>query len=213
MSNAEAKQSEQTNIVLVTDPMCSWCWGMADDFRQVLIQFENQLNFDLMLGGINTHGTQPIGDYGRRYLRRLWQDVATTTGIKFGELPQQDYVHNSTAPCLVLEAARILDKAVPFDLLRALQRAFFQDGLPISDRDVALSVAGAQGYSVTSLQDGMEAAITQEQLKFQFANANQFGTDALPSLLVQRPGEAGLSLLAGGYVSADMFAQIIQAQI
>ena len=67
-------------IVLVTDPMCSWCWGMADEFNEAMSTLQEGVEFDLLLGGINTHGTQPIGAYGRRYLMRLWREVADTTG-------------------------------------------------------------------------------------------------------------------------------------
>ena len=197
-------------VVLVTDPMCSWCWGMAPDFKDVLAEFAGQIHFDLMLGGINPTSTQPIGDYGRRFLNRLWQDVTATTQVKFGQLPEQDYVHNSTAPCLVLQAAREVSGTVPFDLLYKMQEAFCLHGVAISDQAHALQVAADHGFDKDELDGLMVSTKVREQLKFQFANARSFGTDALPSLIWKNADNENFRLLAGGYVNADMFAELVK---
>ena len=73
----------KSRVVFVTDPMCSWCWGMADAIDEVRERFLDQCDFDIQLGGINTHGTRPIGDYGRRRLKRLWEEESAVTGVTF----------------------------------------------------------------------------------------------------------------------------------
>lgn len=195
-------------LVLVTDPMCSWCWGMAEDFRGALADLENEVEFDLILGGINTHGTQPIGDYGRRYLMKLWQEVADTTGQAFGFQLPDSYVHNSVMPCLLLEAARDATDVPPFELLHTLQARFFVHGEDITSIDLLEPMADELGIDdfVARTRDGR----LLEKLRFQFEHAGSFGTNALPSLLIE--DVQGLRLLAGGYVDREMLVSLVRAQ-
>ena len=207
-------------IVLVTDPMCSWCWGLTRDFEEARRSLAQEVTFDLVLGGINVDSTQPIGDYGRRYLKRLWQDVHATTGQPFGFRLPERYVHNSVRSCLAVEAVRQVRlnaglaaaEAVPFDYLHELQRLFFVEGQDITNHD--LLRATAQAFSVP--QDAFDARmadpVTLERVRFQFDNANRFGTNALPCMLIE--GKDGtLSLLAGGYLDASMMADIIRERL
>ncbi len=195
-------------VVLVSDPMCSWCWGMARDFEAARAALADAFEFDLMLGGINTHGTQPIGAYGRRYLMKLWQEVEATTGQAFGFALPDEYVHNSVLPCLLLEAWREDHAAPPFALLHELQARFFVRGENISDPDLLSNVAEA--FEVADFASRVGDPSLTERLRFQFDNAGAFGTNALPSLLIE--DERGLRLLAGGYVDAEMMQSLLSAQ-
>ena len=191
--------------MLVTDPLCSWCWGMADEFLLARERLAEQVDFDLMLGGINVHGTQPIGDYGRRFLMKLWREVADTTGQTFGFKLPEEYVHNSVAPCLVLEAVREATDSAPFDLLHDLQRRFFVTGEDITDLQLLSEQAAEHG--VENLKARMHDEALRERLRFQFDNAGAFGTNAMPSLLIEEQGT--MRLLAGGYVDAGMMETLI----
>lgn len=199
--------TEHRQIVLVTDPMCSWCWGMADEFELARKRLLGMVEFDLMLGGINTHGTRPIGDYGRRFLMQLWREVQATTGQEFGfKLPDQ-YIHNSTRTCLALQAARELIEEVPFAFLHSLQSAFFVDGLNVTDEAIIMACADQVGIDANQLIREMEKVKHLESIRFQFNAASGFGTQVLPSLAEAQAGQ--LKLLAGGYVDADMLASLL----
>ena len=199
----------RTTVILVTDPMCSWCWGMADEFEQARARLSSQVKFDLLLGGINTHGTQPIGDYGRRFLMRLWKEVAETTGQTFGFKLPDEYIHNSARTCLALEAARSVEGVVPFEFLHDLQRAFFVEGLDITQETVIMASAERVGIEPEALIQEMEQPKHLESIRFQFEAAGGFGTQALPSLVKEQDGVH--TLLAGGYVDANMLETIIEA--
>ena len=55
-------------MVFVTDPMCSWCWGMADSIKEIHEKYKDKIELDLMLGGTNTDSTDFVGDYGKKFL-------------------------------------------------------------------------------------------------------------------------------------------------
>ncbi len=206
MTQADDSPSRQ-KLVFVTDPMCSWCWGMASEFEKARAALAHRVDFELMLGGINTHGTQPIGDYGRRFLMRLWREVADTTGQEFGFKLPVEYVHNSVTSCLAVEAVRDLTSAAPFDYLHALQEQFFRHGRDITNVEILVEVAARCEVSTEQLREKMREPAILERVRFQFDNAGAFGTNALPSLLIEREG--ALTLFAGGYMDAAMLQELL----
>ena len=60
-------------IIFITDLMCSWCWGMADDIQAVRTEYAGLVEFDLLLGGINPQSTRYVGEYARQFLLELWR--------------------------------------------------------------------------------------------------------------------------------------------
>ncbi|MCR9258332.1 MAG: DsbA family protein [Pseudomonadaceae bacterium] len=199
---------KQVRVVIVTDPMCSWCWGMSNDIDLARENHHPDVMYDLLLGGINTQGHKPIGEYGRRYLHRLWQEVAATTGQRFGDLVAEDYIHNSKLPCLALEAVRLLTQRAPFDFLRKLQTSFFQQQQNISDRTTLLQLTAESGYDAEAVDRLIDSPEVQARIKFQFDNAGKYGTEAMPSVLLEDC--RSMRLLAGGYVDADMLNQLLE---
>ena len=203
--------AEKVTIVVVTDPMCSWCWGMAQDLQHTRETLADVVQFKLMLGGINTHGTQPIGDYGRRFLMRLWREVEATTGQTFGDTLPESYVHNSIAACVAIETVRQRhDEAAAFDALHVLQEAFFLHGTDITSREVLTSLLAQFNVHEEDLAQASADPSTKELLRFQFDAAGAYGTNAMPSLLIEQSNE--LKLLAGGYVDANMMHTLISRQ-
>lgn len=198
---------DKTHLVVVTDPMCSWCWGMAADLQKAQARLADTVHFELMLGGINTHGTQPIGDYGRRFLFRLWREVEATTGQPFGYQLPQEYIHNSLPPCVALELLRERDEQQVFAALHAVQERFFCAGENVTDIAVLADIFRQFDISRAELKSAMGDTVLREKLRFQFDNAGSFGTQALPSLLIKHGHE--LRLLAGGYVDADMLQLLV----
>ncbi len=43
-------------VILVADPMCSWCWGFAPAIRAIRQQYADRLNIVLVVGGLRAAG-------------------------------------------------------------------------------------------------------------------------------------------------------------
>ena len=194
-------------IVVVTDPMCSWCWGMTSAVEEAIARLSGEVGFDLMLGGINTHGTLPVGAYGKRYMMKLWREVHATTGQSFGYQLPETYVHNSTLPCRAVEAVRAHTGRPPFGYLHRLQSRFFVDGSNINDLALLAETATEFGWDAEVVTDGVARDDVCAQVSFQFDAASAYGTNALPALLMR--DEGGTRLLAGGYLDSDMMCEIV----
>ena len=197
-------------IVIVTDPMCSWCWGMADAIDEVRTELAARADFDIQLGGINTHGTRPIGDYGRRRLDRLWDEVSAVTGVAFSHRLADGCVYNSVLPCLATEAIRDVTGEPPFTFVRRLQRAFFVESVNVNDMDTLCAIAAEFGVAGDELRERMNTTEIRTRTRWGFERSRQYGTQALPSVLY---GVDELALLAGGYIDAATLAREILVRL
>jgi putative protein-disulfide isomerase len=195
-------------VLIVTDPMCSWCWGMSSAVEEAADRLSGEVTFGFLLGGVNVHGTQPIGAYGRRLLMRIWKEVQATTGTEFGFRLPDPFVFNSTLPCLAVAAVRRHTGRAPFGYLHQLQRCFFVDGADLNDVALLARTAGDFGVPQQVVTEGVEDAAIRAATAAEFEGSRRYGTNALPSLLVESAGER--RLLAGGYADAAMLEQLIR---
>lgn len=181
---------------------------MAAAVEEAAHALAGEVAFDLLLGGINTHATQPIGEFGRRHLMKLWQEVHTTTGAPFGFRLPGDFVYNSTLPCVAVEALRRRSGTAPFGFLHRLQQCFFVEGRNIADIEVLDWVAREFGWPAGELERELADPALRDAARAQFESARAYGTNALPNALLEIDGVR--RLLFGGYADSQMMVTLIR---
>lgn len=198
-------------VFIVTDPLCSWCWGMSTAVETASAALAGEVEFGLLLGGINTTSTLPVGEYGRRLLLRIWREVHATTGQSFGFVVPDRMVFNSVAPCLAVAAVRRATGTSPFGYLHRLQQLLFVEGRDIGDPRCLAGAAREFGVGADLIHDALGDDALGESLRREFAEARNYGTRALPSVLIEAAGER--RLLVGGYADAQMLEMLIRARL
>ncbi|HTO57203.1 MAG TPA: DsbA family protein [Pseudomonadales bacterium] len=188
-------------IVFVTDPMCSWCWGMASDIERARAEAADRFDFDVLLGGINIGSTHPITDFARSRLAGVWRGVNEVTHVQFGPgLPAGDFVYNSVRACVAVEAVRAVLGCPPFDYVLRLQRRFFVDGRDVTAVELQRDEAVAAGVAAEAFDAAVQSPQTMTRVRDGFALAKSYGTAALPSVLLDVGGAR--RLVAGGFIDA-----------
>ncbi|MCZ6644133.1 MAG: DsbA family protein [Gammaproteobacteria bacterium] len=205
------RNSSAPRVFIVTDPMCSWCWGMTPQIEIAVRQLSVQVEFDLLMGGINTHGTQPIGDYGKRHLFKLWREVQATTSQNFGFKLPETFTYNSTLPCMAVVAMSRWQGKPAFDYLHRLQRLFFLEGLDINEPGLLAQVAQDSGWTRADMASALNDLNLREVVRFEIDTSRSYGTNALPSVLWEEDGKR--VLLAGGLVDADTLVQLVRSKL
>jgi len=202
----------QAKVVFVTDPMCSWCWGMAEEIERVRRDGAAEFEFDCVLGGINVDSTLPVTDFARARLADIWRRVTDVTGTTFGSgLPGGDFVYNSVRACAACEAVRELTQAPPFEYVHRLQRCFFVDGADVTDASLLMREAVALGVDPIRFEALCETPAILDRVQDGVAIAKSYGTAALPSVLVDAAGVR--ALVAGGYVDAPTLIDSVRAYL
>lgn len=198
-------------MYVVTDPMCSWCWGMSSAVEEAAHLLAGEVEFELLLGGINIEATQPIGEFGQRHLMNLWKEVQTTTGQPFGYRLPDNFIYNSMLPCVALEALRRRTGGAPFGFLHRLQQCLFEEGRNIATIEVLDWVAGEFGWADGELGAELEDAELSSLARAQFDSSRSYGTNALPNMLIEVAGRR--RLLFGGYADSQMIVDLIRQAV
>lgn len=195
-------------IIFVTDPMCSWCWGMANAIEQVRYRLDGFLQFDFWVGGLNLNASTPLTEAALPRFQELWRRVEETTGATYSmRLPAPGFIYNSRNACRAVHAMRELTDAPPFDFLHALQRRFFVEAEDIGRIDVLADTVRELGGDVPKFHAAF-SAVDEQALQREFAACKAYGTNALPSVLGETV--AGRRLIAGGYLDGSMLEDLLR---
>ena len=122
--------------LFITDPLCSWCWGTLPEIDIARAELADEVDFDLIMGGLQIGHPDGMTDFDKRHLRHLWRQVTEVTGRQFcGEIPE-GFIYHSEIACRAVEIARRRLNAPPWDFFGRLQAAFYLEGKAINQSHV-----------------------------------------------------------------------------
>lgn len=116
------------------------------------------------------------------YSRRDFARSARFHGIEFAMPPV--FPIPSQAPARMVLWARAQDPAAAGRLARALYRAFFVEGLDISQADVAAEVAGRAGFDAAAARAAVDDPAIKDALKREVESAIAAGVFGSPFVIV-----------------------------
>jgi putative protein-disulfide isomerase len=196
-------------LVYVGDPMCSWCYGFGKEMT-ALMQMHPELELDIVVGGVRAGATDILDDAGKAFRLGHWQRVEASSGLPFNReafVARQNFVYDTEPVCrAVVTARKLAPEADLLSVFRALQDAFYADGLDTTDGRVLAIVASAAlteaGHPVDALtfQTTWQATATIAETNADFLKARAMGVRSFPALLLDT-GE-GMVEVSGGYAHA-----------
>lgn len=195
------------SLVYVGDPMCSWCYGFGLELSTALAQ-RSEVRLEIVTGGLRAGGTEVLDDAGKRFRLFHWAKVEAATGLPFNRdalMARQGFVYDTEPACRAVVAARMAAPAA--DLLtvfRAIQTAFYVDGLDTTAREVLVPVVTgalqAQGFAAEGLEGLFDAQATRQAAQEDFAQARRWGISSFPALVVREGGQS--ARLVDGFAKA-----------
>jgi putative protein-disulfide isomerase len=181
-------------LIYVGDPMCSWCYGFGKELS-ALTALHPALQLEIMVGGVRAGATDLLDDSGKQFRLGHWARVKESSGLPFNRaafLARENFVYGTEPICRAVVTARHL--APQADLLavfRALQHAFYVDGLDTTDglvlADVAVAALEEAGHAVSAaaFYRNWRAAATIEATLAEFAQVRAIGVRSFPALLLE----------------------------
>lgn len=193
----------RSTVIFVTDPICSWCWGMLPEVMSVRRQLAAEMDFDLLMAGLQIGSRRPVATWEENHLKRIWKEVHATTGQTFhGELPEDpNFIYHSEIPCRAVEAMRVFLHGPPWDFFHRLQEAFYLEARNPNDVAELADLASAWGISNHRLSDALGSEEIIAATRKSFERASELSAHALPTVMIDT-GD-GPKLVCGGYATAD----------
>lgn len=188
-----AKQVLQ--IEVVSDVVCPWCYigkrrlEQAIDSRNGKYEFKVsyipfELNPTLPESGVGyiEHLAEKFG--GRDHFELLSARVASVAaeeGIVFNQ-SKQPVLPNTGRLHAIVQAVGAAQPAV----MEAYHKAFFTDGIDLSQRDNAVQVAAAAGMAQAQAEKAWDDPAALEKIREQARQISQLGIHSVPSFILNR---------------------------
>lgn len=190
-------------FIYVGDPMCSWCWGFAPVLDRMEQVYDIPIRF--VAGGLRPGPNAEVIDDGmEEMLAHHWHQVAEASGQPFDHtfLKRRDgWKYDTEVPSIATVTMRSLDEKQVLAFHARLQRAFYAEGIDVTDRSVYPDLL--EGFSVDHGE--FMRRFNSEEMKTatwnDFSEARSMGASGFPTLLVKDGDELGV--LTRGFLPAD----------
>ena len=188
-------------LLYVVDPMCSWCYGFAPALAAARTELADDVDLELVAGGLAPDSDEPMDPGTRRYVQGAWHAVTERTGVafdhRFWEVAEP---RRSTFPaCRAMLLAR--EEGLGEQMLAAIQAAYYREARNPSDVEVLVDLAGGLGLDPGAFAAALTGERGEALLQADLTRARALGATSFPSLgLVEADRER---LLASGCLGAE----------
>ncbi|WP_086668104.1 DsbA family protein [Lentzea kentuckyensis] len=187
-------------LVYVFDAYCGWSHGFSSVLSEVARRHPG-LPVEVVSGGLFTGARRvPIREFG--YIQGANAKISELTGAEFGDAYQRliadgEFVMDSRDAARGFAALRAAAPGRAAELAIALQRAFYVDGLSLSEPETYARVAEAAGIEPVLVLAALNSAVPEDD----FRRAAALGVDGYPTLLAVDGSR--VTALARGHATAD----------
>lgn len=175
----------QKEIIVVVDPMCSWCWGFAPELDKLRESLGESVKFSLLLGGLRSKNSQVWSEEFKEYLRQHWRSVEKMTHQPFNKtlFERKTFDYNTEPACRAVITVRELEGEA-FSFLHALQYAFYAEGRDITQSSVLADIAESEGLERERFLNFFTSKRAEELTNADAYKARSMGANSFPSLVV-----------------------------
>ncbi|HJV63213.1 MAG TPA: DsbA family protein [Albitalea sp.] len=193
------------NLIYVADPMCSWCYGFGKTLSALLAEPGDAapLQLALVMGGLRPYTTEPLAPGRADEIFGHWRHVHEATGLPFAQAPhtalhQPGFVYDTEPASRATITVRTHWPQHVWRYFKAVQHAFYADGLDVARTEVLAEVAGQQGLPRGNFETAFESESMREATRQDFAQSQAWGIRGFPALIAEAGGR--LHLVAQGYL-------------
>jgi putative protein-disulfide isomerase len=225
-TNTQEKNNTKLEVLVFTDPYCSWCWATEPMILTMMEKYRDQLHFRYVFGGL-------IRDFDDFYdaqndirdaaaTKPHWKMVSERTGQPIDENLWEDIApirHFSTWPAnIAAKAAFLQSEDVGFRYLRRLRRAALTERRIISDPEIYEALAKeTDGLDFDRFHKDIENGEAEKAFMDDQKTCAQWRTYGFPTMLFYKAG-ADLDHLSrenavyvGGHRTMETYDQVIKA--
>ncbi|HEY3436569.1 MAG TPA: DsbA family protein [Actinotalea sp.] len=190
-------------VTYVFDAYCGWCYGFDAALSTFVAEHEDQIDLQVVSGGLFT-GSRIAPMASMPYITAANERIAGLTGVQFGDDYLQlagdgDFAMDSTAAATGFAALRRLAPGRALEMAVVMQRAFYQDGLSLSDLQTYRVLAARLGLDTAAVMTALASPQARADAQEDFRQARALGVDSFPTVLVHL--SEGITGRLGGPVS------------
>lgn len=196
-------------LIYVGDPMCSWCYGISEELAQLKQHFEDELDFEIVLGGLRPYNKETMAELSV-FLTQHWMDVKSRSGqeFNFDILNDETITYDTEPPSRAVLVVRRLSAGKEFEFFKAIQHVFYFENKNMHLAESYHEVLKKMDIDVQIFNVLFDSEEIKGLVKLDFARARQLGANSFPTLLLQ-VGDS-LHLVNRGFAPKKEMIQAIE---
>jgi putative protein-disulfide isomerase len=177
-------------LIIVADPMCSWCWGFAPSLSAIRQNYADHVALTLVVGGLRAGNDKIMDNESKGYIRHHWEEVNKATGqpFDFDFFNRDNFIYDTEPACRACVTMRGLKPEATLNYLELLHKSFYANNQDITDTSVLASLAVSVGvdadeFTQTLLSNDARAATYDD-----FQIARNLGVTGFPTIVAVDKG-------------------------
>jgi len=190
-------------LIYVGDPMCSWCYGIAEELNATVAHYGDQVELELIMGGLRAGGGQAWNKEFKDFLKHHWEDVGIRSGqpFKFDILERADFDYDTEPACRAVVAAMEIDSAIGLPFFKRVQIGFYLENEDPKDVEFYKSICSDLGVNYDEFASKFESTEMREETGMHFYRSQSLGVRSFPTIAIEHKGQ--VHLVASGYSTFD----------
>lgn len=200
--------AQNDTIIYIGDPLCSWCYGVADEIQKVKDNNAQDFGFKLVIGGLRPYNTETMADLGD-FLKHHWDDVSKRSGKEFNHdiLQDKSFVYDTEPPARAVWVMRQLKPGSEFPFFKDIQKLFYSENKNTNKVESYEGLVEKYGVDYTTFKELYNSTEARLGIKQDFEYSSQLGVKGFPSVVLKKGDE--YFLIANGFATADGMQKII----
>jgi len=198
-----------SKLLYVGDPMCSWCYGIAEELSEVKKTFGDQIDFEMVMGGLRPYNTQTMSEL-KDFLSHHWEEVNSKSGqiFTYSILDSQEITYDTEPPCRASIIVRSIDKEKEFDFFKAVQKAFYFDNKNLHLKESYHPILKELSIDTQTFDKLFDSPNSNEKSNEDFNRARTLGVNSFPTLLLEHDGKQ--HKIAQGFETSENIIKAIR---
>lgn len=200
--------AQNDTIIYIGDPLCSWCYGVADEIQKVKDNNSEEFEFKLVIGGLRPYNTETMADLSD-FLKHHWDDVSERSGKEFNYSILQDkaFVYDTEPPSRAVWVMRELNPKNEFSFFKDIQKLFYYDNKNTNELESYRELVIKYDVEFGAFSELYNSTDARLGIKQDFEYSTQLGVKGFPSVVLKKGSE--YFLIANGYNTAENIQKII----
>lgn len=170
-------------VIYFTDPICSACWGIEPQLRQLKLEYGDSVEVDYRMGGMLKDWSYNNGEISKPSdVAHHWDEVSAYYDMPIdGDVWLEDPLDSSFPASIAFKAAQMQNNEKAILYLREVREMVFVKKMNIAKWENLVQAAKNVGLDVEKFKadyEGQAKVLFEEDLKM----ARQFGVRGFPTL-------------------------------
>ena len=186
-------------ILLIVDPMCSWCWGFSPVVSELKEAYGGQIPIYPIAGGLRPLTSDPMNDRAKKEIRNHWEQVNKVSGqpFDFSFFDRKSFVYDTEPACRALVTVKFLKPNCALIFLEMIHRAFYAENRDITNAKVLTSLAEEAGVKPVDFEEFFPTRKMIYLTASDFFRSQNMGVSGFPTIILR--SNEKLNLLSSGY--------------